>query len=625
MKKLKGESENTFIFGEDYEEVFSENKTSKELENDVSGSDFVQDSEFDLKSDTSNRNYTDVSSIAYMAIKFEVSPRAAAALVNAALVDLNIVRSPEEGKMKFIDPKKIERKVNQINACNIKLRNNNVSGTVTAIQFDGKGDKSFTMKRIGNRKVKYRSETKVDHYSVTADPSGQFLTQFIAPKGPTTEELQKDPEKPKKGKLTAEVMLHKLESIGVDRNKLVVAGSDSTTLNTGPDGGIIRWLEFFLQRCLLWIICLYHLLELPFRSLLKHKKMLGKPLSGYKFGGPIGELLDNVTNLPYNENFEPLLEVESEIPNLSEEVLKELSWDQLMLYKLTKMILTGVKEPNIEDYSIGPVSLARWLTIGSRLLRLYISKHNLNEEETQKLRLLVEYIVIIYTPTWFDIKIKPYVSHGSHHYFKMIQRLSKIEFYDSDLLDAVKKNMVYNSYWMHSESILQTMLCSEDRNDRKFAIDTIMKIRKNEDFGSCEVRSRVNPKKLNFEATSLKDVLDPDQYTIEPPLTIYEHSDDLKKYIDAPMILVKWHCHSQNNERCVQQVSKAGEVCCTEDKIEGLVLSNQVANSMVGKVNSKQDFLGLTEKKTYLDTVKKTVPDPSTYVPKLMPKLTPKP
>ena len=53
-------------------------------------------------------------------------------------------------------------------------------------------------------------------------------------------------------------------------NTLIPFNIDGTNANTGANNGFIRLLEISLGRVLQWIICLYHMIELPTRHLFWH-------------------------------------------------------------------------------------------------------------------------------------------------------------------------------------------------------------------------------------------------------------------------------------------------------------------------------------------------------------------
>ena len=48
----------------------------------------------------------------------------------------------------------------------------------------------------------------------------------------------------------------------------------------------------------------------------------------------------------------------------------------------------------------GHLSHARWLTTANRILRVYIS----SDQPSNELDILVRFVVIVYAPSWFDIK-----------------------------------------------------------------------------------------------------------------------------------------------------------------------------------------------------------------------------
>ena len=76
--------------------------------------------------------------------------------------------------------------------------------------------------------------------------------------------------------------------------------------------------------------------------------------------------------------------------------------------------------------------MSRWLTVANRILRLYVSAKN----PSGQLLCLVEYIMNVYTPTWFDIKVNSKVKDGPINQFKMICRVRS-------LTDSASKKIVY--------------------------------------------------------------------------------------------------------------------------------------------------------------------------------------
>ena len=78
----------------------------------------------------------------------------------------------------------------------------------------------------------------------------------------------------------------------------------------------------------------------------------------------------------------------------------ELSTDQKYLGQMHQVIRNGSGSDSLARRDPGNVSLARWLTIANRIMRVYVSTN----EPSDELKALVEYVMKVYVPTWFDIK-----------------------------------------------------------------------------------------------------------------------------------------------------------------------------------------------------------------------------
>jgi hypothetical protein len=85
------------------------------------------------------------------------------------------------------------------------------------------------------------------------------------------------------------------------------------------------------------------------------------------------------------------------------EYINCLSTDQKYLYKMfTLYICHFWRFENLASHNPGNIFHARWLTIASRLLKIYIGYI----KSPENLRLLVEFIVKVYryAPTWLALK-----------------------------------------------------------------------------------------------------------------------------------------------------------------------------------------------------------------------------
>ena len=132
-------------------------------------------------------------------------------------------------------------------------------------------------------------------------------------------------------------------------------------------------------------MCILHTTELPLRHLIIDHD--GPILSNSKFSGPIGKLLDNVTEFEIDPNFSPI-NVGPSLIKLNDEVVKDLSTDQHYGYLIASAIIKGEVPPKLALLEPGPVNLSRWNTTASRICILYVSKHGLKGKNLKALKLI---------------------------------------------------------------------------------------------------------------------------------------------------------------------------------------------------------------------------------------------
>ena len=215
-------------------------------------------------------------------------------------------------------------------------------------------------------------------------------------------------------------------------------------------------------------MCGLHLNELPLRHLIE--PLDGPTKSDTGFSGPLGKALGTVTELPINKKFKRLNNG-SDLIELPEEVVKDLSADQRYGYEICAAIRSGIMPERLANLEIGPVNHSRWNTTPNRFSRFYVSKHGLKGNEAKNLKLIVEYIVGVYYPVWFSYKVKNHWLQGAQICFDQLQLTLK---QDKKVVSLVYQYMESSAWWAHPEMLLQTLLCSREPVDRKFAIEKIM-------------------------------------------------------------------------------------------------------------------------------------------------------
>lgn len=241
----------------------------------------------------------------------------------------------------------------------------------------------------------------------------------------------------------------------------------------------------------------------------------------------------------------------------------DLTNDQAYLYKIGKVIATGIHEPGFQDLKPGPTHHARWLTTASRILRLYVSK----EHSSQKLQTLTTFIMKVYIPVFFGIKIDHDWCNGTKHFYNV---LNMTRTYVPEALNTVVSAMKNNGHFGHTENVILTMITDSDSVIRKKGYDLIFQARKTHSQLTSEQQKssrqpnrpyiRIEtPKEFNLQCGHYSDILFWDEIDIfEPPITRSISDDALKAYASSAEIihLPKIPSHSQATERYIQSLAE---------------------------------------------------------------------
>ena len=210
-------------------------------------------------------------------------------------------------------------------------------------------------------------------------------------------------------------MLNFLEEVLI--NNWMLVGADSNTANTGKANSIIVRCEHYIGHRLHWdILCLLHTNKLPLHHLLQ--KLEGPTSGNVSFKGPVGKMPPHVDDLEWNENFIPIT-TGPELHPLPQ-VLSDLSTDKKYLLLAMTPIHHGVIHIHLRHLKPCSLSHTRWLTLASRLCRLYMSKHQVVGNPLDILNTLVFFVVTNYAPMWFGIKEKPDIQHAPFHVLRKV-------------------------------------------------------------------------------------------------------------------------------------------------------------------------------------------------------------
>ena len=511
------------------------------------------------------RNTVDISGLASTAMRYQSSSREAAALATAFLGDLMKAGVlPPEAAYLAVDGAKVQRaRENMMEMAKQRGEEKTQESDIQCVMFDSRIDKTKVQHYDKETDKFYPRLEAEDHYTLT-DGEGRYLHHFTKQGKKQTEsddeieddshdeesqetlsETQKDLQK-KPAEVVADQILEWVRDHGVEDTLNLLAG-DSTNSNTGRKAGVMAWLEKKLGRKYHWLICMLHTNELGLRALIE--KYDGKTCSKTGFSGPLGKLLSQVKFMKPCYTFKKI-EVGPEMINLSPQVVSELSTDQKNFYKRCLAAKTGILPREVALCKSGTIVHSRWLTTAETFLEMWESEHGLEGELLEKLETIVTYIVSVYGNMWFDIKVKHSWLEGPRH---VLKELSLFRLQSKKVQDIVLPTLQRSSWNSHSESVLQTLLCSSEKDERYFAVQQILKIRGKNKLGDLRPRSRKNPE-LNIEATTLKDMINW-KGSKEPVFTCRLTKQEINSFKETPMVVPYFCLHTQGIERAVKEVS----------------------------------------------------------------------
>ena len=268
-------------------------------------------------------------------------------------------------------------------------------------------------------------------------------------------------------------------------------------------------------------------------------------------------------------NFSP---ISSTVPELPDSVLKDLSRDQKLLHSYARGISAGQLSETLIQQKPGPINHSRWLTLAIRIMVCYTRA----EEPTPEMIKIVSFIVKVYCPGWFLIKMNHNFVHGPSNLFEQMRLIMTTQ--GIDVRHVAMRTLQHNAYFAEPGMMLTCMLSSEDDNIRKKAVRKIQQVRKKPPkpprakiFQGIR-KFEVPP--LQWEASSWEDMIDFDKVKVFEPFILEKLSDqDISSALDSPVVFPPYSLHSQSVERAVKLVSTASQNVCGTDNRHSYCLS----------------------------------------------------
>ena len=158
-----------------------------------------------------------------------------------------------------------------------------------------------------------------------------------------------------------------------------------------------------------------------------------------------------------------------------------------------------------------------------------------------------------------------------------------------------EKKWQHNSYFAHPEWILTAALFDPDLQTRRKAVLHILEDRKRRLVPGHEMRKFEKPT-VNFKATSYLKMIDfntcDPAFITEPPIT-FDYTDAQLKLCASgkDLILPDIPIHSLNNERAVQETTKACKAFATYEQRVANIIQTLKSRQNLPKHPNKSDFV----------------------------------
>jgi len=522
------------------------------------------------KQKLSSQNRVPLENLAMLCERFEISDRAGAAIATATLKDFGVIT---ENETLVIDRSKLRRERNKYRLERQK-EEESLYQLVDALFVDGRKDATMTCTQSEDGKS-HPSINLEEHYVLVGEPGEYYLTHVTPLTGT--------------GKEIAQSIYNAIQDTNLAEN-LNILGSDGTAVMTGCITGCITSLEEMLGRPLQWTICLLHCNELPLRHVFKTLDGITK--SPDSFSGVIGQqLTGSVSNWGVAE-FRPI--PNPSFPLLSNDTVQDLSSDQYYAYRISMAVTLGTVDKDLELLEVGGISHARWLTLACRILRLYVAVSN----PSHTLSRLAEFIIKVYLPSWFEIKLNNCITDGPRNFFNILDKVNK--FPDQEIRTTAIKVLKRNAFAAHQENVLLAMLADEDESVRRVAVNKIKAVRQESTkspttSSSTKVQQKPTSVRkfrvpsINEKAKSYQNLVSIDKTKYQPPAIRNMTTDELEE-IRSSKLQILHPCHNQAVERHIKLVTEASAMVSGYERRDGMIRQKIRSRKLMKSFNTKSQF-----------------------------------
>ena len=191
---------------------------------------------------------------------------------------------------------------------------------------------------------------------------------------------------------------------------------------------------------------------------------------------------------------------------------------------------------------------------------------------------------------WFTIKANHSWMEGPRH---ILRELGLFRLQSPAVQKILQPTLERSAWNSHSEPILSTMVCSNDKEERQFAVEKILKIRGKNQLGNSKPRPMKLPK-LNLAATQLQDLIDW-KGAKEPVLTCNLTKEEIKQIKIEPLQAPYFCLHTQGMERIVKETTLASETVYGYESRDGFIRARAENRGLMSSLDTKADLVNLAK------------------------------
>ena len=265
---------------------------------------------------------------------------------------------------------------------------------------------------------------------------------------------------------------------------------------------------------------------------------------------------------------------------------------------------SGSVDASLELLEVGVLSHSRWLTLGCRILRFYVSE----EESSSVLTELAESLIKVY-PSWFQIKLKSKITDGSANFFSIVKRVMKLP--NKTVRDVAFNALERNAYFAHQESVLLAMFGDDDDGVHHLAVNKILSIRgvtgvyniSREDFNDelqdsfdedishttgNTIRRFIMPK-ISIRAKTYYQLCSFNLEDRHEPTALQGLTNMEIEAFRENQLILEHPCHNQAVERLIKLVTETSAAIIGFEKRDGLIQKIR-SRRLMKAFNTKKQF-----------------------------------